>query len=354
MRFVSADSRQDGCLWQFSNYWESSDFPFWVIKVSSEEQSEEPQPEQAVQIPDEEEEEPEGGENEEFEDEEVAIESGPQSVVVQHREPAPLPEPVKEIQLKPTSNQTDAWRDVIKVMKALGMEEATFKYNGNLQVRIMDTSRVSMVDAAIDMGLGISSLVTEQPPVTRKFTCDLTRLDRALKMSKPTIDIGQDEVTFQQKGYSNSTKITVPIIDNSDEEIPAPQLADDTRASIDFGELFAEMTKYLGSEGIPNHLAVTVENGKASVKGANDDLQKFEMTDFKADGKDAHAVFSSAMLRALKSKSWDLTFNTDMPLKAKTAITHTDYNNKNGHMASVVITDAQMTVFLAPRIETDE
>jgi hypothetical protein len=83
------------------------------------------------------EEEMEEGAEEEEEEVAVAEGQGQAVVVVQHKEPEPEKpkrEPVTPIQLKPNSDQAEAWRDVLKILEDLDIEEVTFNENGNVTV----------------------------------------------------------------------------------------------------------------------------------------------------------------------------------------------------------------------------
>lgn len=164
-----------------------------------------------------------------------------QTIIIKNIEPPKPREPKKELTLKPNSRQIEGWNKTIKVMQALEMEEATFTYNGNIGVNVMDKSRTSMVCATIDMGLGISALVTETPAITRKFTCDLLELKRALRMDNASIAIGQDEMIVSNK----DTKVKIPLVDDDDQQIPVPvpNLPAGTKVKIDFDNVFKEMTK---------------------------------------------------------------------------------------------------------------
>jgi len=305
---------------------------------------------QAVQLAEEEEEDGEldEGESEEEQEEfeEEAI-SGQQTIVLTRKEPAKPKEPKREITLKPTREQIEGWNKAIKVMQALEMDEATFNYNGNLLVDVINQSRTSMVSATIDMGLGISSLITETPAVTRKFTCNLMELKRALRMDSPKIAVGQDEMVFS----NSKTQLKISLVDDDDEtEVPKPKLPAGTTIDVNFDEVFKDLTKYLGSDNIPDKLLIDVVSGKANVSGTNDNGQTIEIRDYKATGADAKGEFSSNMLRALRDSSWNaewnISFSTGMPIVATTTIKHTDYQPKT----RVEMTDAHVTVYLAPRI----
>jgi hypothetical protein len=315
--------------------------------------NEEVQPEQAVQIEEPETDEDENVEEEigeESEEETGATEqSGPQMVVVQHK-PQHTIEPPKAIQLKPTDAQRDAWRKVLTIMRALGIDEATFKYNGNLTVRVMDSSRVSMIDAEIDMGLGITQLV-DAPPMTRKFTCNLGELSRALRMEKPTIDVGQSEAVFKaDPDYKHrSSRVTVTILDDSEEEVPEPKLTLDITSDLNLKEVFEEMKKYMTQ--IPDHLAFVSDNG-LTVKGVADNLQTFEMAGFHSTGT-GKATFSTTFLQAMAKDDWDIAFANDMPMKATRTITKSDYVGTGRDMKQVTTIVANLKVYLAPRIETE-
>ena len=304
-----------------------------------EEKQPEPEP-QTVNIAEETEEEENKEEEEEYE-EEVASEevAQPQQavVVVKHAKP------VEEIQLKPTSEQADALATVLKALKALGIDEATFSYNGNISLRIMDASRVSMLDAQVDMGLGLESLV-EAPPVKRKFTCNVSQLARALRMDIPTFNVGQCEIAC----ITEKIKTTIPILEDNQEDMPEPKVTLDITTNLDVKEVFTEMTKYLGTEGIPSALSLVSENGKLTAKGSNEDLQKFEMTGFTAS-KDGKAIFSTRLLQALKTKNWAIIFANDLPLKASVNLTQTHYVKDKPLTTKV----ASITVWLAPRVEEE-
>lgn len=303
---------------------------------------EEEQPEhQAVNIAETEEEEKEE-EEEEYEEEVAQEVAQPQQavVLVKHKDEA---KPVEEIQLKPTSEQADALATVLKVLKALTIDEVTFSYNGNISLRIMDASRVSMVDAQVDMGFGLESLV-EVPPVKRKFTCNVSQLARALRMDKPTFNVGQCEIAC----ITEKIKTTIPILEDNQEDIPEPKVTLDVSTNLDVKEVFTEMTKYLGTDGIPQALSLVSENGKLTAKGSNEDLQKFEMSGFTAS-KDGKAIFSTKLLQALKTKNWAIIFANDLPLKASVNLTQTHYANAKPITTKV----AAISVWLAPRIEEE-
>jgi len=296
-----------------------------------------PEPEsQTVNV--EEETEEEETEEQDYEEEGAESAQTQQVVVVKHKDEA---KPVIEIQLKPTSEQADALATVLKVLKALDIDEATFSYNGNISLRIMDASRVSMVDAQVDMGFGLESLV-EAPPVKRKFTCNVSQLARALRMDKPTFNVGQCEIAC----ITEKIKTTIPILEDNQEDMPEPKVTLDITTDLDIREVFTEMTKYLGTEGIPSALSLVSENGKLTAKGSNEDLQKFEMSGFTAS-KDGKAIFSTKLLRALTTKNWAIIFANDLPLKAAVNLTQTHYANAKPITTKV----AAISVWLAPRIE---
>jgi hypothetical protein len=320
--------------------------------MSKEEQSEH----QAVNIveePDTEEEVEEEFRDEEEPGDEVEAVAEPtgQAVVLVH-EPKHTIEPPKAIQLKPTREQKDAWREVLTVMQALGINEATFAYNGNLSARVMDASRVSMVDAQIDMELGFTQLNDTQPPVTRKFTCNLSELSRALRMDKPTIDIVENEVIFKgEPDYKHrAPRVTVPVLEDSGEEIPEPKITLDITSDLDLKDVFEDMKKYMTT--IPDHLALISDKDTLTVKGAADSLQTFEMSGFRSTGT-GKASFATSLLQALAKNDWDIVFANDKPIKASRTITTTDYVGTGKDMKKVTTIVAQIKVYLAPRVETE-
>lgn len=309
-----------------------------------------PDEHQAVSIeePDTEEPEEEGEEPEEEEENETTAQQ--QTVTVVHK-PRQTIEPPKTIQLTPSKEQRDAWREVLRVMQALSIDEATFAYNGNLAVRVMDPSRVSMVDAQIDAGLGFTQLIDTPPPVTRKFTCLVSELSRALRMDKPTIDIVQNEAVFKgEPDYKHrSSRVTVSILDDSETEIPEPKITLDITSDIDLKEVFVEMKKYMNQ--IPDHLSLVSDNG-LTVKGAADNLQTFEMSGFISTGA-GKASFATSLLQALTKDDWDIIYANDMPIKASRTITKTDYVGTGKDMKKITTIVANIKVYLAPRISTE-
>jgi hypothetical protein len=326
-----------------------------------EEKDEQSEHQAVVEEPDTEEdwnEETEEGDEEGTEDETTTVEAveeptGRQQAVALVHKPKETIEPPKPIKLSPTREQLDAWRNVIAVMQALGIDEATFQYNGNLSVRAMDPSRVSMVDAQIDIELGLSQLAQTPQPVTRKFTCTLAELSRALRMDKPTIDIGENEAVFlgDKDYHGRAPRVTVPVLESGEEEIPEPKLTLDITSDLDLEDVFTKMKKYMTT--IPDHLSlVSDDKNNLTVKGAADSLQTFEMSGFKPSGP-GKATFATSLLKALSKDRWDIVYANDMPLKATRNITKSDYVGTGKDMKQVTTIVAQLKVYFAPRIETE-
>jgi hypothetical protein len=252
--------------------------------------------------------------------------------------------PVETIKLTPDYEQIDAYKTVLSIMDALGIDEALFSYNGNVSMRQMNPSRTAMLEATIDAGLGLTKLVAEQPKVTRRFTVRVDNLKKVMKKSnKLTLEIGQGTMV----AVKDKTKVTLPLLEDSEEEIPdiSKKLTLDITTVLNYEELSSELQLLTST---PEALKFASVDGKLRVTGSND-LQKFETELRATNGKEGAATYCTELLHTLKGHTWNVMFSKDMPLKATTTITK--YSTENGH--TVQKTVAEIALFLAPRIEQD-
>lgn len=257
-------------------------------------------------------------------------------------------EPATPLQLKLDYERAKTLRKVLHIIKDLVSDEVTLKYNGNLNIKHMNTSRTAMVIATIDMGAGIQQL-TEQPAVTRAFTVDIASILRVLKDgSTPTIDVGQAEIVVTKTGYNRVSKINLPLLEDPDEELPEPKVEQNINATVDFGDVIKELGNLVE---LPEALVLSAEKNALTFKAENEKLQKIEISGLKCEGADGKATYSLTLLKALGDDKWTTSYSADMPLKASRTLT--EIINVGSGKGTTQKPVATITVWLAPRIETE-
>ena len=276
------------------------------------------------------------------EDTEVQEEGEEEMTTAQETEPQPEKDmkPVTPIQLKPTMEQQRALQTVLDLMKALNHDEVTMHYNGNLNIRKMDPSRVSLIEASIDFGNGLD--LTAPKENIRDFTADIQSIRNALKIYEPTIDVEQSKAIFSDK--NSKIKVSVPLLEDSIETIPEIKLNLNINSKIDFGDALAELKKLVEE---PDALILVSENGNLTIKGKNSAQQEIELQGWKTEGGDGKTMFSTPLLRALGKDEWKISFANDLPMKATLVLTDTHYTDTK----PVTTKTAEINVWLAPRIE---
>ena len=290
-----------------------------------------------------------GAEEEEFQEDTEVQEEGEEETVqetVQELIPEKVvvkvktEKPVTPIQLKPTNTQQSALQTVLNLMNALHYEDVTIHYNGNVNIRQMDPSRVCLVEASIDFGNGLDLAAPKEN--IRDITTNIQYLRNALKIYTPTIDVQQNKAVFSD----SKVKVSVPLFDDNIETIPEIKLNLNINSKIDFGDALVELKKLVKE---PDALMLVSENGSLIIKGKNSEEQEIELQGWKADGGDGKTMFATSLLRALGKDQWQISFANDLPMKATLILTDTHYVDTK----PITTKTATIVVYLAPRIETD-
>ena len=286
-----------------------------------------------------------GAEEEEFQEDTEVQEEGEEETFVQEPTPEKIVvkvktevKPVTPIQLKPTTEQQRALQTVLNLMNALHYEDVTIHYNGNVNIRHMDPSRVCLVEASIDFGNGLDLVAPKEN--IRDFTANIQALRNALKIYNPTIDVQQNKAIFSDK----TVKVSLPLFEDSEETIPEIKLNLNINSKIYFGSALAELKKLVEE---PEALTLVSENGNLIIKGKNSEEQEIELQGWKAEGGDGKTMFATPLLRALGKDEWQISFANDLPMKATLVLTDTHYTDTK----PVTTKTATIVVYLATRIE---
>ena len=258
-------------------------------------------------------------------------------------------EPQVEEQKKPETpisfslddERRSALRNILNVMKEMDFAEVTLHYNGNINIREMNPSRVAMIIGTVDLGAGLEATAEN----IRDLTVDIDTLLSALKVAKPSIDVNDAEAIFYGSVGSSSkkAKVTIPLLENPEEPIPEPKLTGDIETEIDLSEI-QKALNILVEE--PSYITLISEVDHLRVKATNDKAQKIELNGFTSKGE-GKASFSYGYIKALGKRTWKIEYKTDMPMKATKILTQTSY----GQGGIVKTPCGSITVWIAPRIE---
>lgn len=269
------------------------------------------------------------------------VSEGTQAVVLKLKQDQT---PAQKLELKLDYVKTNALKMALRITKALGSEDVTCKYDGNLHIRQMNSSRTTLIDAVIDMGAGLEKL--EQPSAPqRTFTVNIGGFLRFLKDSQPQLNIDQADMIIVDKRYNGTVTATLPLLEDSDETIPDPKMPLGISASLNLDEIMTGLRR-LSEE--PESLNFIAENGSLTIKGGNSQMQKIEFSQLKTDMTSANgqAGYALPLLKALGKATYKISYATDMPMKAIHVITTTEYEGTKSVDKRVGI----ITVWMAPRI----
>lgn len=249
-------------------------------------------------------------------------------------------EPPTPITISLTDERRSALRHVLDLMKALSIEDVTFQYDGNLNVKVMDASRVAMVVASVDLGQGLTE------DVKRNFTLNQEAFAKALKLKEVSVEVGIAETIVKGKiGYSwKNAEVTIPLLEPLIEELPSPKIELTAETTLDFGTLrkalnvMADQPSYLTFDSDGKEITIT---GKA-------EFSSIVINGFESKGE-AKTSYSWEYLKALGNKTWKIEYAKDMPLKASRVETDSYYKGTD-RIETVV---ANFTVWIAPSISVD-
>lgn len=270
----------------------------------------------------------------------------------QKREVKPVqPEPLKPIALNLKQYQRDALRRIVRILKALDIEEATFRWNGDLRVRQMNSARVALVDATLTFRQGLDASQPLSKDI-RTFTVNVAQLNSALRIQEPTIEVLEDRAYVSGKiSYDRySAKVKLPLFEDEEEVPPDMNVKFEVATELNIADIMTHTEKLLADP--VKHLRFANEKGKLQIFAAND-FQDIDLdVKHKCTGPDATAKYSATILSALGKGDWNIAFSQDMPLKVSGSETHKEYEYEGSTPKSRTVAVAQITVYVAPRIES--
>jgi hypothetical protein len=230
-----------------------------------------------------------------------------------------------------------SFSEALKVLDAVGVEEVTLQFKGgNLEICQMDASRVCLVRASYEMGL-----VAAQETA---FAVNVKELLRILKsFENPHFRVEGNRLIAEDKNMvqgDGRVKEVTPkryetlILEPDNIDVPIEHLEKlkfSVKAKVDFAKLWRYAKVFGSDKNLPDALKFEANNIvlSATLRG---DFNNLSVQIAKAEGE-GKATYATAYLSAL-SGEWTVEYATDMPLKA--------HHSLNG-----------ITVYLAPRIETD-
>ena len=228
-----------------------------------------------------------------------------------------------------------------------------------IHVRVMDPSRVAMVDAVWPKGIFEEYVCPEKIRVG----VNLAELSKLLKRGAKddsvefewSKDTGKFKVSIKNSSTSYSSAVsrswTLPSLEPVEEEVPEPKLSFKTKVKMEtsmFQQVMEDVTT------VSNHVKVFVNNeGQMQIIGQGD-LMSAAITLTKDQGllevdgaEELHVVssniFVTEIAKAVKPNSiMTLELATDMPLK----FTFSGFLEEPTE-------DSRLVYYVAPRIETD-
>lgn len=233
---------------------------------------------------------------------------------------------------------------------AVLIDEATFHITPDgVSLRVMDPSRVAMVDAELPSGFFDGGYTCTSP---QKLTVNLTELLKLLKRAgkEESVELSIDEktgrllITIQGKYARN---FNMPTLEASDEEVPTPKISFNVKAKTTTNGLSQAIED---AQLVSDHVRIEAEPEKLTLSASGDlmgatiTLQKGSDTLLELDVKEnAKATFSlsylSEIIKAASATSdiATLEFSTDMPVKI-------DFQQTK---------EGKLAFYLAPRIMTE-
>jgi len=244
-------------------------------------------------------------------------------------------QPLPEVELELDDYCRKAINRILDLMDALGIDEATFKYDGSLSVREMDPSKVCLFEASINLGQRELAEAGKE----RAFTVKIGDLRKALKLRDPILNVRQVDVVIRGDiGYSSKqAEVSIPLFETVEEEVPEPKISFSVESEVDFDTVRKAFNTIAWK---PEHLKLSAEGGRLTVKASNE-VERIIVEGFDAEGE-GRAVYSWDYLQALKG-AWKVSYATDLPMKAT--------KQETAGYGDAKRTISNMTLFLAPRIE---
>jgi proliferating cell nuclear antigen PCNA len=251
------------------------------------------------------------------------------------------------MQFKASFDNPKPFTDIVSLINVL-IDEATFNLTPEaITVRVMDASRVCMLDLSIPKTFCSEYVVTESTKLCINVSELLKLLKRGKKDEKTTIELNNEGKLQLVFGVKMPRTFIVPTLEPSNEEMPTPNLDMQVKASIATHGLIQTLED---AQLVSDHIIVTAVGDtlrfnaegdimKASVtmkKGETDELLDIET---KTDSK---AIYSLSYLLAVAKAAATLTdivivqFSKDVPVKLE-----------------FVDQQCKITFYLAPRIETE-
>ena len=234
---------------------------------------------------------------------------------------------------------------------AVLIDEATFDITPDgVSLRVMDPSRVAMVDAELPSGFFDGGYTCTEP---MKLSVNLTELLKLLKRAgkEESVELSIDDKTGRlliiiQGKYARN--FNMPTLEASDEEAPTPKISFNVKAKTTTNGLSQAIED---AQLVSDHVRIEAEPEKLTfsasgdIMGATITLPKGSDTLLELDVKEnAKATFSlsylSEIIKAASAISdiATLEFSTDMPVKI-------DFQQTK---------EGKLAFYLAPRIMTEE
>ena len=234
---------------------------------------------------------------------------------------------------------------------AVLIDEATFDITPDgVSLRVMDPSRVAMVDAELPSGFFDGGYTCTEP---MKLSVNLTELLKLLKRAgkEESVELSIDDKTGRlliiiQGKYARN--FNMPTLEASDEEAPTPKISFNVKAKTTTNGLSQAIED---AQLVSDHVRIEAEPEKLTLSASGDlmgatiTLQKGSDTLLELDVKEnAKATFSlsylSEIIKAASAISdiATLEFSTDMPVKI-------DFQQTK---------EGKLAFYLAPRIMTEE
>jgi proliferating cell nuclear antigen len=239
-------------------------------------------------------------------------------------------------------------RDMATAISIL-VDEATFKIDPEgLKLRAMDPSRVAMIDFEWPKSIFQEYLATEPSKMCINISELLKLLKRAGRDEAVELSLddktGRLQITITGKYNRN---FTMPTLEASEEEVPTPKITFNVKAKTTTQGLSQAIED---AQLVSDHVRIEAEPEKLTLSASGDlmgatiTLQKGNDALLDLEVKEnAKATFSlsylSEIIKAASATSdiATLEFSSDMPVKI-------DFQQKK---------EGKLTLFLAPRIETE-